>query len=193
MGVKTTTACLALAAACLAQGCVSPQNDRITIGRELKLEGFTAAPTPASIAAAPPAAEQVQAPSLVGIDRGHWERTVFMVPVDGLAHAPIYTKRVMVTDKTRRQQDRFPTALTALELYGGSEQQQQLEALYNQGMALADIALLLPRMVWTRPWMTRWSPDEAYERYWHPERPEPDAAFFDGSPYSQPEPQRITP
>jgi len=171
---------------------VSPQNDRMTIGQTIRLEGFAPGP-PVVTGSTPPPVEQVQAPSLVGIDRGNWKPILFVVPVDGAAHKPTYAKRVVVTDLTRRQQRKYPTALTALDLNNGSEREQQVEAFYNQGMAVVDLAMLLPRMVWQRPWALRMSPDESYERYWHPERPEPDAAFSDGAPYSRPEPQRITP
>jgi hypothetical protein len=190
--VKTTPAIACPVAALLLTGCISTQNDRITIGQTVRLEGFAASPVPPAAGTIPPG-EQVQVPSITSLDRSNWQTTPIFVPVDGTAHNPTYAKRVLVTDLTRRQQRRYPTAQSGLELYGGSERQQQVEALYNDGMAGLDILLLLPRMVWNRPWQTRWSPDESFQRYWHPERADAEAPPVIGEPYSKPEPQPVTP
>lgn len=190
--VKTTNLIAPLALAAALAGCANPQNDRITIGRTQRLEAFTPSPMP-GLDQTPGPGEQVQAPSLTGIDRGNWEKTSILLPVDGTAHYPLYHKRVVIADKTRRQQNRQPTALSALDLYNGSESDQELEALANIGITAADFALLPIRVVWTPPWRTRWSPDEAYQRYWYPERNEPEPALNPGEPYSQPEPQKVTP
>lgn len=186
--MKTTLALICLSTAAVS-GCVSPDNDRITIGRSLRLEAFT----PSPIVDAPVRPSQVQVPSLTGVDRSNWESTLILVPVDGVAHRPTYSKQVLVTDKTRRQRREYPTYLSALDLYGGSQTQQELEAVYNQLIAASDYVLLLPRTLWTRPWATRWSASEAYQRYWHPERPEPEPVPQEGEPFSEPRPQPVTP
>jgi hypothetical protein len=164
----------------LAGGCVVAANDTMGTGETVRLEAF--APQPKPSPATP--AEQVIAPSLTGISRANWEPTQILIPVDGTAHHPIYARRTTWADKTARQRGMNPTATSALELYSGSEQQQEYEALNNQARALSDVVLMLPRMLAWRPWGLRASPDEAYQRYWHPERPEPAATSG---------PQSITP
>jgi hypothetical protein len=172
-------------------GCISPQNDRITVGRELKLEVFEG-PAPAPEQAVP---AQVVAPSVVSIDRDNWKATDLFVPVDGTAHNPIYARRVNETNKTRRQRDLYPTPGSSLELAGGSEGQQQREAAYNVFRAITDVAFLVPRMIWRAPWRTDASPDEAYARYWHPELPPGQRQPLpeETDPFAVPTPKSVTP
>lgn len=144
----------------------------MVIGHSVRLEAI--APQPRATAPSP--SEQVTAPSLTGISRANWARTEILLPVDGTAHRPIYARRTMWADKTARQRGLNPTATSALELFAGSEEQQEYEALNNHFRAVTDVILLLPRMLAWSPWQTRFSPDEAYQRYWHPERPEPAAS-----------------
>lgn len=156
----------------VAGGCVVPANDRLAIGDSVRLEALT--PQPAAAPAGP--SEQIVTPSLTGISRENWERTEILLPVDGTVHHPIYARRTMWADQAARQRGMNPTAASALELYAGSEEQQEYEALNNQFRAVTDVVLLLPRMLAWRPWGLRESPDEAYQRYWHPERPVPPPA-----------------
>lgn len=177
-------------AACLA-GCISPENDRDTIGRGLKLEAFEAAKAPEQ--AVVPA--DLVAPSVVSIERDNWQATQILVPVDGTAHRPTYARREDATNKSRRQRELFPTASSALALSAGSEGQQQREMLYNQIHALSDIVFLPFRMLWRAPWRVDASPEDAYSRYAHPELPPgqrpplPD----DTDPFAQPSPRSVTP
>jgi hypothetical protein len=172
-------------------GCISPENDRDTIGRSTKLENFEAA-KPAESVVVPPA---LAAPSVIGVERENWQKTVVLAPVDGTAHKPTYARRIIGTDKTRRQKNLYPTATSALELGGGSEGQQQSEMLYNQAMALGDLIFWPFRMIWRAPWRTDASPDEAYSRYAHPELPPgqrpplPD----ESDPFAHPSPRSVTP
>ncbi len=151
-----------------AAGCVSPENDRMTIGQSVRLEALSPQPAPTP----PTPSEQVMAPSITGISRANWQPTPILIPVDGTAHTPIYNRRITWADKTARQRNENPTAATSLELYSGSEQQQEYEALNNQWQTFTDVLLIVPRMIGWAPWKVRWSPDDAYQRYWRPERPE---------------------
>lgn len=164
--VQTKLILGAAAALALLGGCVAQQNDRLTVGRSVQLEAFFP-PAPTAAEAGVPVLPE-QPPTLTSVWRDNWTPTVILSPVDGTAHQPTYAKRLLMTDSTARQRREYPTALTALELTNGSEGDQQLEALANPLYALADVVLLLPRMVLDRPWSIRWSPDVAYARYWHP-------------------------
>jgi hypothetical protein len=143
-----------------------PENDRLTIGDSVRFESFR----PQATVMSPP--EAVSVPSLKGVSRANWERTEFLLPVDGTAHHPIYARRVRLADRAARQEGLNPTATNSLDLYNGSEMEQEFEAADNAWRAFTDLVLWIPRMVAWRPWQTRESPDEAYQRYWHPERPE---------------------
>jgi hypothetical protein len=156
-------------AACLAlTGCVSPRNDNLAIGERVQLETFT--PHPPST---PRPSEQVIAPSITGISRADWRPTEMLVPVDGLTAFRTYARRTFWADKVARQRNENPTAVNSLELYGGSEEQQEYEMLNNAARAFLDVVLLIPRALVWAPWRYRQNPDETYSRYWRPERPEP--------------------
>ena len=172
-------------------GCISPENDRITLGNSLRLESFEAS-RPAEERVVPAG---LVAPSVVSIERDNWRTTEILVPVDGTAHNPTYARRVIKANKTRRQRNLYPTSNTALELYGGSEGQQQKEALYNDFRAFTDLLFLLPRMVWRAPWRTDASPDEAFVRYWHPRLPRGERQPLpeETDPFAEPTPRSVTP
>jgi hypothetical protein len=172
-----------------ASGCISPQNDRITIGQSTRLEAFET-PQPRTVTLA----ERVAAPSVTGIDRSGWQQTTLLVPVDGIYHHPTYGDRVRITDKTARQRGLYPTAVSALELYNGSEGQQQAEAVLNQLVGVGNVIILPFRMVLCQlPWWRRMSPEDAYARYNRPEQPQPPYAGPPEQPFMQPPPQGITP
>jgi hypothetical protein len=175
----------------LLTGCVSPENDRDTIGRATKLEAFET-PKAAESVVVPPA---LAAPSVIGIERGNWQKTVILVPVDGTAHKPTYARRITDTNKTRRQRSLYPTATSSLELGGGSEGQQQSEMLYNQLMTLGDLIFWPFRMIWRAPWRTDASPDEGYSRYAHPELPPGQRQPLpeESDPFAHPSPRSVTP
>jgi hypothetical protein len=181
-------------AVCLAaflSGCISLENDRDTVGRGLKLEAFESPRAPEQ--AVVPA--DLVAPSVVAIERDNWQKTEILVPVDGTAHRPTYSRREDATNKSRRQRELYPTATSSLELSAGSEGQQQSEAFYNVARALSDIVFLPFRMLWRAPWRTDVSPEDAYVRYGHPELapgqrpPLPE----DTDPFAQPAPRSVTP
>lgn len=176
----------------LLAGCATPQNDRMTIGQSVMLEAYTATPAPTE----GEPAEQVATPSVNGMSRAHWQMTPILVPVDGGVARQTYAKRASGTDSTRRQRRQYPTALSSLELTNGSEEDQEGEAALNVLLALSDVILIIPRALIDWPSKTRTSPDEAYNRYWNPERwevqPE-DADLPPPGPGASPEPRRVTP
>jgi hypothetical protein len=180
----------------LLAGCVTPQNDRITQGRTVRVETLVPSPLrPAGPDIAVPVGSLLpQEPSVVALDRGNWETTVFRLPVDGTAHRLTYAKRLHVASRTARQRGEYPNAETALQLSGGSIWQQHAE-LANHAGAAVDLLLLLPRMVWAQPWRVRWSPDVAWERTWEPDRPlfpEPVEPLLE-DPFAAPAPHPVTP
>lgn len=177
--MKRPLAVLVPVLAAVLSGCVMPANDRFAIGEGLEVEAIGPRSTPVP----PTAASQVASPSLTGISRDNWAPLEYRVPVDGTVHTRIYAKRTFWADKTARQRGEYPTALSALEMINGSEDQQGLEALNNQFRAVTDLVLLLPRMAIWLPWVEKRSPDDAYRRYNRPERP---AVQSDG-------PTRVTP
>jgi hypothetical protein len=189
---------LILAAAMPLAGCVTPENDRSTVGRTVRLEALTAAPQPAGTdISVPVGAMIVQEPSLVGLDRANWQPSLIHVPVDGTAHRPVYAKRVHLANRTARQRGEYPNAETALQLTGGSIWQQQGEAVANHGMAALDTLLLIPRVIWSPPWRIRWSPDVAYERTWAAvDERTPEIDLIDpplDDPFAAPPPHPVTP
>jgi hypothetical protein len=187
-------AALLLTAALLAPGCISTENDRMLLDQSVTLEAFQPVPpSPATPTETTPAALALTQPTVVSVDRSNWAPTELVVPVDGTAHKPVYAKRILWTDKTARQRDLYPTALSALELTGGSETEQQLEVPANWLASIVDIVLLPISVFWQAPWATRWSPDEAYARYWHPERPSNSNPNSAETPFAAPAPTPVTP
>jgi len=189
--VKTPAIVAGLGLALTLSGCISPENDRISVGKSLRFESLQAA-RPSEGGVVP---NDLVAPSVVNIERDNWKRTEILVPIDGTAHKPIYARRVNITNKTRRQRDFYPTASSSLDMSGGSEGQQQRESLYNVGMGVLDVLFLVPRAIWRAPWRTDASPDDAYARYWHPglapgqRQPLPE----DTDPFAEPSPRSVTP
>jgi hypothetical protein len=178
-------------------GCITPANDRITLGRDVRIESL--APAPARPAgpelAAPVGTPITQDPSLLGLDRANWQPTTIQVPVDGIAHRPIYAKRLHIASRTARQRGEYPNGESALQLTGGSIWQQQAEALANPLVAASDLLLFIPRLVLVPPWRVQSSPDVAYERSWQPDRPifpEPVEPLLD-DPFAAPPPHPVTP
>jgi hypothetical protein len=187
-----TAAVVMLAAALAASGCISTANDRLVIDQNVALEAFQPVAPSGSTPAITQTSVGLMQPSITGVDRGNWPKTDFLVPVDGTAHNTIYAKRWLFADKTARQRGLYPTALSALEVTGGSESQQQIEVPANWLSSAGDILLMPFALFWQAPWTTRWSPDTAYARYWHPERPAA-AAPEPAAPFEQPAPTPVTP
>jgi hypothetical protein len=184
-------------------GCVTTANDRLTEGHgpaAYQPEALTRESGRAGRLDPPPPVAKSSPASLAGLDRSNWTPTPVVTPVDGVAHHPLYTQHLILTDATARQRREYPTAETALELTQGSGEAQAWEAPRQHLEAFRDLLLGLPRLFWQAPWRVRWSPDESYARIWTPAKrpgaatpasassaPDQDQAF------AEPKPVRITP
>jgi hypothetical protein len=150
---------LAVLAAAMAAGCVHERNESLALHDTILMEAL--GPERPGIALTS------ESPSVTRIDRSGWEPTTVVVPVDGTAHFPTYVRVFSTVKETRRQRGEYATELSALDLDGGSESKQQLEAVTQPFRALGNALLILPRMIfYRRPWQTLQSPRQAYERDW---------------------------
>lgn len=145
---------LAASALVVFAGCARQENERLTLGHDVRLPVFDPS-RPHSVSAGP---------SISSLDRSHWERSVFLVPVHGVAHTPTYAPATAILDNTARQRGEFPTAAGALELREPRTGQEVLQAGASHALAVADAVLIIPRMFASPPLSTHWSPLESYER-----------------------------
>jgi hypothetical protein len=84
--------------------------------------------------------------------------------------------------------------MTALELYGGSESDQQAEAALNALQGVVDLILLpIDAVFLHQPWHRRASPDVAYDRWRHREGPAPEPNPPPPGPFNTPAPVSVTP
>jgi len=139
---------------CFVLGC-NHQNDRSDLGGGVSLP---------SLAGEPAATRQPDEASITTFDRRHWQPSVILVPVYGVAHGPTYTTEHRSTDATARQRGEHPTALTALELDGDTCRTNVVDALQTPFVCAWDALLLLPRAVVTRPWTEIRGDQEPYWR-----------------------------
>lgn len=150
-------------------GCVS-DNDRLTIGQEVKLEVFSTGSDDAARVAHGGSLVPEENVWTVGrtpqsINRSGWERTEFLVPVDGTGHRPTYTAWVMLKNSTARQRGDFPTATSALELTDGFTDEQFTES-WTAPMVTFGSVFAIPVRLFVEPqWTVRRSPAMGYERW----------------------------
>lgn len=149
---RQSLAALALAAV-FASGCARPLNDRPTIGGRLTTGTFAA-----------PIATTPALDTHAGLDRSAWPGQVFLVPVDGSVHGPVWHADLRFANTTARQQGLMPTAETALELDGGTGNAQALEAVVAPFASLVDVALFPVRLFVDPPFANRQSPEWLYKR-----------------------------
>ncbi len=138
--------------------CVAVDNDRHTIGRTVPVEVVS---PPASRLDAVPA----DGPSVLGADRSNWQRTEYLVPIDGTYHAPQYTFMPAPTPtETRRQRGIDPTPLEALEL-SQTNGAQIAEGIADPFVAAVEVLAMVPRMFIEFPWVAQKSPGQwPYQR-----------------------------
>lgn len=138
--------------------CIAVDNDRHTIGRSVPVEVVS---PPASRLDAVPA----DGPSVVSADRSNWQRTEYLVPIDGTYHAPQYTFMPAPTPtETRRQRGIAPTPTEALEL-SQTNGQQVAEAIAGPFVAAVEVLAMVPRMFIEFPWVAQKSPGQwPYQR-----------------------------
>lgn len=137
---------LALTVVFAGAGCVSTANDQ-PVSSSGELLG-AARPVPE-----PPTYTVPDAPSLSGLSRAHWERTDFIVSPREVEHFPTYrSEPALLARASDVQRGEYPTAPTAGQsVTGDSYNVQALEAVLMPLQAVADLALLLPRLVFTPP------------------------------------------
>lgn len=144
---------LAATALCLA-GCMHATNDRLRLGQCETVPAFRVEPHPL-----PPAG-----PSVTGLDRSGWDETVYVIPVNGVAHSPQYAPPIFNIDTLPRHRGEFPTALSALDLGEPSAGREAHLAFRTHGWAFLDALALVPRLIIRPPNATNWSPRIDYER-----------------------------
>lgn len=126
-------------------GCVN-SNARTTVGDSVVLPAFTEA------GVNPRGLPPTSAPSLEGMDRSNWSRQVFVVPVDGPEHRPLYATQLTQHNETVRQRLEFPSPTSALELSRTSQGEQIGDAAATAGYAFWDLLAMVPRMCMYAPW-----------------------------------------
>lgn len=175
-------ACAAIAASAFATGCTSERNTRLTLADSVEIS--TLQPSPPQ--EFPPHFEPVE-PSVVSIDRANWQRTEFLVPVDGIIHTPFHANHFRWADQLPRQREEYPTPESALDrTHPRAEMRQIVEGIFAPAVAASDIILFLPR-TFARPYNLRISPKEIYERT--PPRRVRDAPYpAQPAPQTPPEP-----
>ena len=155
----------ALSVLILLSGCVVADNDRHTIGRSVPVEAVT--PGAAGRDGPLPA----DGPSLAGLGREHWQRTEYLVPIDGTYHAPHYTFAHPTRLDEDRQRGITPSPASALNL-GASNGGQAGELLAAPVVAAAELLAMVPRMFFEWPWVAQHSPSQRpYQRTRHESAP----------------------
>lgn len=151
-------------------GCVDA-NNRLSLGagdQQLQLDSLTNAQPLAGVDGNPPSDDVFNrpddVPTTTSIDRSSWDRQTVLVPVDYTLHRPHYRIPWSATDKTHRERNEFPTALTALEMEHMSANQQSLEGAIAPIFAFVELAAIPFRLI-TEPQCLEWrSPDVGYGR-----------------------------
>ena len=140
-------------------GCYTDGNSRQTLGDDVGLSIIDpeAEVTYLDLPPSPP----------LNVMRTGWERTEFLVPVDGTDHVYLGRTDLPCTDQTARQRREYPTPESATDTDGDSIKTQRREAIEAPFWAAWDCLLLLPRLIgWQAANQSRAvSPDVNYARY----------------------------
>ncbi|MBX3387683.1 MAG: hypothetical protein KF768_14030 [Phycisphaeraceae bacterium] len=166
---RTALLTLALIALAAPAGCKKVHNDERIVG------GTFSPPTITRSAvldeeAAEAERTRISQPSVVSLDRENWPVTTFAVPNALPAHQPIYRTEHHNNPHTARNLGKFPTADSVNQTTNFDGQRQQVnEAIFAPAFAAADVALLLPRAIYKRPWFVRRGgpagvPPQGYQR-----------------------------
>ncbi len=166
---RIKSVCVMVAAGAVAgSGCMRDANSRLTLGYEgegngiVSLQGVSDGPV----------LVEAEAPSVMGLDRSHWEDRVVLVPNDGVFTYPHLTRlEPLYDDSTARSRGEFPTALSALET-DGDMGSQVWEGVAWPGWVVMDLVLAIPRAF--APPVA--SPVDGYERRARSEKAEAWAA-----------------
>ncbi len=127
-------------------GCVTPRNDDQTLS-----DGTPLVHDPVLSGSA--AISQPDEPSLSGLDRSHWPQTSYSVPPRDVVHQPVYRSRpILLASRSAIQRGEYPTPENASEsISDGTRATQALEAVLAPLQAMADVVLMVPRVVLLPP------------------------------------------
>lgn len=96
----------------------------------------------------PPASD---GPTITGLSRANWKPTIVLVPSDGLASKPFYTKQHFYATDTVRSRGEYPSALSALDV-GGREPWTVIgESAASPLWASWDFTRMIFYDLWTNP------------------------------------------
>jgi hypothetical protein len=98
--------------------------------------------------APPPTSDSATTTSL---SRTNWKPTAVLVPSDGLASKPFYTKQHFYSKDTARERGESPTAVSALELGGDDHWTQFGESAASPLWAAWDFTRMIGWDLWTNP------------------------------------------
>lgn len=143
-----------------AGGCVVDSDTESFLGGAVYLPALMDEPEAGPYRPAPAADEA----SLTSIDRENWSTKGVLVPSIEFEHYPIFTTRHSIMARSARQRGEFPTTESALDLAGGSEQDQTTEGFTTMFYAWADVVLFIPRMFVHAPSITVEGPRQGYGR-----------------------------
>jgi len=137
-------------------GCMSPYNDRSTLGRDDVVVEAIADPGP------------VYGPIVdnqpLTLDRANWEWVTYYVPVDGTMHNPTWRWWNGHNFENARDRGEMPNEMTALILKGDDNGAETGEAFATPFVALGEI-FAMPVMLFIDPQFSgSWSPKWSYER-----------------------------
>lgn len=146
--------------AALLVGCVSVDNDAVTLGPTVVLPTF--AEQGRDVPAMPS-----DSPSNPTLGQRTWEPTYFLVEEKNVWHTPVYTTPVDgYLDSTARSRGDFPSEMTALQDRQRPHGKAVFHAMSAPFVAAGDAIMLLPRMVFEAcPTSVQDSPKRGFERF----------------------------
>ncbi|MCA3005732.1 MAG: hypothetical protein LW650_05200 [Planctomycetaceae bacterium] len=167
--------CLLCVGGVMLAGCAGPLNHQPELGGtvtadglsgtafnpdSVALESFSEGFRPGSGSLPPLDRTTGDQPSISSLERTNWPMVRFLVPVDGTQHQPTYASGPSYDRSTHRARGEFPTVDTAAVAHpnDAGREAQIWEAMAWPFWAGLDVALLLPRMLYTAPGSTVRSP-----------------------------------
>lgn len=157
----------------LATGCTQ-FNERNTIGQSTQIN-------PINQTGQAPAIDMTDdATSISSLDRSSWQKTQFLVPVDGAGHQPTGRHDYREVVFTNRQKGIYPTAESAMDLDGKPQREILGEEIAETAgaplVAMLDLISMPVRLVFDPPTRLKRSPSWNYERWPTHAAPAPAAA-----------------
>lgn len=145
----------------LATGCAQ-FNERNTIGQSTQIN-------PINQTGQAPAIDMTDdATSISSLDRSSWQKTQFLVPVDGAGHQPTGRHDYREVVFTNRQKGIYPTPESSMDLDGKPGREILGEEIAETGgaplVAMLDVISMPFRLVFDPPTRLKRSPSWNYER-----------------------------